>query len=145
MTDEEFEQKVEAIRRKHSAIVPATLQFEVEAGWLSLIEDAVDAMVRFLEAWGWAEVVRIRQIKQKLGGLRIYARPDHDVDWPDAVAEGLISIRYEFEARSRKICEICSEPGEVREVRFYLQCLCEHHAQRRSEWAAAGWPDVDWR
>lgn len=145
MTDEEFAEQVDAIRRKHAAIVPPDLPFLVDAGWLNVIDQALSAIEGFLRAEGWIEVARVRQIKEKFGGLRIYVRPDHEVDWPDEIAQGVLKIRDEFEGRSKHICEICGDPGEIRVIRHYHQCLCEHHALRRSEWAAAGSPDVDWR
>lgn len=145
MTDKEFEERVEEIRRKHAAIVPAAMLFAVEPGWLSLIDDALGRMENYLRSEGWIDAVKVRQIKEKFGSLRIYARPDHDVDWPDKVAEGLGKIRLEIEDRSTHICEICGAPGEIQVIDHYHQCLCETHAARRKEWVAAGRPDADWR
>ena len=145
MTDDEFDQAAEGIRRKYAALVPPNMPFEVEGGWLPLIDEGLGKMEDFLGAEGWLGVITVRQIKEKFGALRVYARPDHHSDWPDNVAEGIMRIRGEILARSAHICEMCGRPGEIRVIQHYHQCLCEEHAAKRQQWADAGWPDVDWR
>jgi hypothetical protein len=119
MTDKEFEERVEEIRRKHAAIVPADMLFAVEPGWLDLIDEALGRMENYLKSQGWIAEVQVRQIKEKFGSLRIYARPDYGADWPDKVAEGLGKIRLEMEGLSAHICEICGAPGEIKVIDHY--------------------------
>jgi len=81
-------------------------------GWMTLIETLVTA----LDALPGGEVLRVRQTKAKLGGLRFrLARPEisgdgdsQEEDPTMAAAQELITVA---ESSSEAICMVCGEPG----------------------------------
>lgn len=145
MTEDEFHQRVAEIRERHSSVVPRDMRFEVDAGWLPLIDETLGRLGDFLKLEGAIGIVRVRQVKEKLGALRIYARPDHGRSWPDSTSRGTRAILFEAQDRSALLCEVCGHPGQIEIIDYYHQCLCPRHASRKREWAVAGKPDVDWR
>ncbi|MEF3134581.1 hypothetical protein OS035_24300 [Rhizobium sp. 268] len=92
-----------------------------EIGWLPLI----DAALTELDAFGVPYAVR--QIKQKLGDLRLYIfspeelSEDDQRQWTD-----IIDLA---EARSRYVCEVCGKPGKLRRWDpGPLKTVCDEHA-----------------
>jgi len=110
-----------------------------------LIDETLGRLEDFLRLEGALGIVTVRQIKEKFGVLRIYARPDHGRSWPDSTSSGTYAILMEAQERSSHEREICGEPGEITVINDYHQCLCTNHASRRRDWVAAGRPDIDWR
>lgn len=80
------------LRAAHPAML-ADLEygFEHGDGWFRV----VSRLCELLEPYG----VRLTQVKQKLGLLRVYTDSDHDDEIRDIVADA--------ERRSRHICETC--------------------------------------
>ena len=81
--------------------------FECGAGWRDLIVWALDRMVAA------DPNLRIHQIKQKFGSLRINPQSSVDEVW---------RLSSEAEARSLHTCELCGQPGAVREGRYVTRC-----------------------
>lgn len=144
MKEDEFQQCVDEIRKRHFAIVLSDLRFEVEAGWLPLIDETLGRLEDLLRREGTTRI-RVRQVKEKFGQLRIYARPDHGIALPDTTSRGVLKILREAAVKSEQVCEICGEPGEIDVIDHYHQTLCPRHASKRRNWVVAGRPDVDWR
>lgn len=144
MKTEEFQQRVEEIRNRHSALVPFDMRFAVEAGWLPLIDETLGRLEELLRAEGELENSGVRQIKEKFGALRIYVRPHHG-SWPDSTSRGTLAIVAEAQKRSAEQCEICGRTGQIEVIDHYHQTLCMEHASKWREWVAMGRPDVDWR
>lgn len=88
----------------------------VGEGWSSLVNEAFDMLTNVLGD------VRVIQVKEKFGGLRIYT---------DVYVENIESIITDIERRSFSICEQCGQFGELRSGGWY-QTLCEEHANGRS-------------
>lgn len=89
----------------------------VGPGWAHLVK----VVVRQAEK----ENVRIRQVKEKWGGLRIYTDPG------PAYLEGMIATA---ETRSHKICEFCGAPGHQVSLRGWLKTACDTcHKKRLTE------------
>jgi len=59
----------------------------------------------------------ILQVKEKFGGLRIYVSGAHD-----AIRQRLEAAKME----STRSCEICGQPGALRESRW-IKILCDEH------------------
>ena len=74
----------------------------VGPGWGGLVEEAYEAL---------PDGATIAQIKEKFGGLRVYAYPS---------VEAITAI----EARSETVCEDCGAPGKLRE-RWWIRTLCD--------------------
>ncbi|MGN8152496.1 hypothetical protein ACTJK5_09505 [Agrobacterium sp. 22094] len=100
-----------------------------EVGWLALIDRALTE----LDAFGTS--YEVRQIKEKMGDLRLYIWPPDDLSadeqqrWRDIVDTA--------EARSRYVCETCGRPGRLRKRPhgWYLTA-CEEHADSARGYAA---------
>lgn len=86
----------------------------VGVGWASLIHEIFD----FIEQ-NKITNVRIIQVKEKYGGLRIYTDFIHDV---------LDKKIQDAEVHSFTICEECGAPGQLRGGSWY-NTLCEAHGK----------------
>ena len=82
----------------------------VGPGWSNLIDEAFDKLEKFPDAY-------ISTIKEKYGTLRIYV---YGVD------EATLDFIDEIEERSGTICEVCGEPGELRDG-GWIVCRCDKH------------------
>jgi hypothetical protein len=111
-----------ALREKYPRLIPERFGFECDDGWLGIIDDFLAVVDRELPASG---TFRLRQVKEKLGGLRIY----FDVS-PDTPAEAHAAIDDAYDrasARSYKICEICGARGRFSNRQGFLTVVCEEH------------------
>ena len=85
--------------------------FGVKEGWFQLIKD----LIVDLNKMGWDK--QVTQVKEKFGGLRFYINS----------GEPEIHQRIlQAEKDSYKICEVCGEPGRVRNNGWYMT-LCYSH------------------
>lgn len=89
--------------------------YNIHRGWQPLIETAELAA----RAYG----VEINQIKEKFGALRIYFSPEN---------KNMSALVNQLECLSAFICEMCGEPGELRDGGWQLT-LCNHHHDIREE------------
>ena len=82
----------------------------VNKGWASLIE----------EAWAFLETqgdVRVFQVKEKFGGLRIYS---------NATSNAATKFLDALENKSSTICEECGAPGKLSGSGWW-RALCPAH------------------
>lgn len=110
------------LKAKYPRLLPTTFMFECHEGWLSILDRYFDVVDRELSP---TEIYELRQVKEKLGGLRIY---DHGV-----VTSSSVPIRNAHalaEARSFYTCEYCGKRGVWSNRRGYLTTVCEDHAVR---------------
>jgi hypothetical protein len=70
-----------------------------------------------------AELPKIRQVKEKFGGLRFY------YDGGDDKLYGAVMMA---EAMASKTCEVCGRPGE-RRGGDWIQTLCDTHYNQQQE------------
>jgi hypothetical protein len=85
-------------------------------GWRKLIEQ-LDRDIRAL-----SPDYRPAQVKEKFGGLRFY------IDTlPGVKYETVSPLIREAEQKSYEICEVCGEPGRLRERRGWMKTLCDKH------------------
>jgi hypothetical protein len=92
---------------------------ECREGWNQLIDDLCTELDnRFVQ-------VKVRQIKEKFGGLRFYVDllPD-----PYEVTDAAQKVIWEYEDKSYHVCEVCGEPGKLHAKGWY-QTLCDKHLQ----------------
>jgi len=91
--------------------------FECDKGWHPMIIELLDKIQDMVNNNPEEYLdLRIMQIKEKFGGLRVYT------NFYDEDIELLLS---EYEEKSNTICEICGRPGELRENHFWLKTLCD--------------------
>lgn len=95
----------------------ALFGFEIGDGWYKPLASAFDRLQERLEAGAF---VRLTQVKEKYGTLRIYVSTNDDTC--DEIAD-------EAEDRSSKICELCGEPGCLVRRSGWYSTLCPTHSK----------------
>lgn len=103
---------------------PGHTVFECEIGWAGLLGDLFDAVAGHVRDDNGT--VRIGQIKEKYGTLRVYWTAFVASDVDDRI-EKLIDVA---EMRSAIECEICGNPARLRGNRW-VQTLCDLHAKAK--------------
>lgn len=84
--------------------------FECAEGWYPLLQELMTKLV----ALGWDR--QATQIKEKFGGLRIYA---------NGLTEEMDDLVCEYAYMSREVCEDCGEPGHWTRQRYWIRTLCD--------------------
>lgn len=93
----------------------------VGKGWASLIHHVFDTLQTI------KGTVKIIQVKEKWGGLRIYT---------DVYNNELENIIIDVGKKSFYMCEVCGQEGTLRTDRFYHRTLCDtHHEEHKREHA----------
>jgi hypothetical protein len=96
--------------------------WECREGWYPIIEEALDKMEKTIEKMPKKEQkvfkssFEILQIKEKLGGLRIYI---------NMYSDEIIEIIREAEEKAEETCETCGNPGKLREFHHWLFTNCD--------------------
>ena len=107
--------------------VPA--RSDLDPGWVELVRRAlrrIDAMLTDDQA----QLVNVRQAKEKWGELRLYVF-GFDLDEPTRAR--IAGAVEEARAESLMTCARCGQPGELRTDFPYVQTLCDAHAAERGE------------
>lgn len=93
-------------------------------GWQSIIWRLHLDLEEIIPGYG------VRQIKEKMGGLRYY------ITVPPNVTEDAFHRAYarinEAEQEAWRTCEVCGRPGTTRGG-WWLKTLCEEHETERQE------------
>lgn len=87
---------------------------DAPTGWLQIIADLHNELVQQDPEY------RINQIKEKFGGLRFYYSPGREQGKYGYLHE----LMEKYEALSYKTCQICAEPGAMREINGWYATLC---------------------
>ena len=122
MTDEDFEKfldEIGGLENGYRTDMPRIKEagfFSIGNGWYGLVKDLIEKAI----AAGWDR--QICQVKEKFGGLRFYINGAPDEVW---------SLINEAENMSYEICEVCGEPGELRQTGWYIT-LCDKHNEERN-------------
>ena len=85
-------------------------KLSVGPGWGKLLDEVYDRLEKFPDAY-------VAEVKEKWGTLRIYV---YGVD------EDTLEFIDEIEERSGTICEVCGEPGKLRDG-GWIVCRCDKH------------------
>lgn len=99
----------------------------VGEGWLPIIENLIEALDKQFPGWACT------QIKEKFGFLNFYAAPP-----ANSPSEKFWSLIQEAEAKSKTTCEVCGQPGAVRNRKVsgsgwaWIKTLCKAHAKERN-------------
>ena len=83
----------------------------VGKGWASLVNRVFDKLETIKGS------IKIVQVKEKWGGLRIYT---------DYSNKELDKVIYDAEKESLEICEVCGQPGKLRGKTWYYTSCDEH-------------------
>ncbi len=113
-------------------------------GWWPLVEEYCQKSQDLLREHHEISAWYIRQIKEKLGSLRIYIRAsaerlnvgwysETDLDPPHAttVQELLSDLRRQITEQANRTCEECGDPGRLRVLNGWYRTCCDRHYQ---EW-----------
>ncbi|AYM66198.1 hypothetical protein G6L68_25270 [Agrobacterium fabrum] len=110
------------LRAKYPRLIPEVFGFECFDGWLQLLDDFFSVVDRELPE---GATFRLLQVKEKLGGLRIYFRLDDDID--DEISQRIHDAYDRAAARSYRTCEICGKRGRFSKRGGLLTVVCEEH------------------
>ncbi len=108
-------------------------------GWRPLVEEYCEKSQALLREHGEIGRWYIRQVKEKMGELRIYVRPsayerlDIDPPQPTLVTELLSDLRSEIVERANITCEECGNVGGLRVINGWYRTCCDQHFH---EWQA---------
>jgi hypothetical protein len=102
--------------------------WECDKGWHPIIEEALDKIEDIInkmpmqDKLDFQEHFEILQVKEKLGGLRIYINMH-----PDEI----IKVIEEAQEKALQTCEICGKPGKMREIHWWYKTTCESCYNKR--------------
>lgn len=124
--DKERERWEQEIKQRYPSLLSKLSYFETDKGWNKILEDMIEEIYRreqFILANSLQEKyepVRIIQIKQKFGGLRVY----YDGGQNDS---GISSIVMHTEQLADLTCEVCGtiETVNKRYIRGWVSTLCD--------------------
>lgn len=104
--------------------------FTCEDGWEPLIREVSEK----LEPLCIGNNNRAGQVKQKFGGLRIYMDYDENISVEDR--NKIFEITVDAQTKSWEICELCGNPGELRNVKHYVSVKCDDcfKLPRKNHW-----------
>jgi hypothetical protein len=104
------------------------LAFGVECGpgWFPFIEEMLGKLVDL-----HCEGLKLDQIKEKFGTLRVYYHMEGEYDETiEDIEKKIDAIINEYEDISAKTCDVCGQPGKINES-GWLACRCEEHTGKR--------------
>ncbi len=125
---------------------------DVGDGWYQLIRDMCGEIVAVYEAKGAAVDLVVDQVKEKYGTLCFYYHHHKDQNTPIHASDGLpvgssprlppgasdlrqkvARIVDKYEEKSAHVCELCGEPGSLREDLDWMLTLCDAHYRARKQ------------
>ncbi|MHA2220235.1 MAG: hypothetical protein ACXACY_30520 [Candidatus Hodarchaeales archaeon] len=92
-------------------MLPLSFGIECGNGWFDLINKLFKELAK-------DETMRLSQVKEKFGGLRVYTY---------LYTEESGKLIDEAEKKSFRICELCGEKGRPRNT-MWIKTLCKKHA-----------------
>lgn len=95
--------------------------YECGLGWHKIIDEALDAIKEYGEINPPFDKVKVLQVKQKFGGLRIYLS-----DYNDYI-NGVIRMA---ERMCLQTCESCGRKGALNHRGSYVATLCRNCAEK---------------
>lgn len=140
-TDEEYEREWAERQRQYiemKADFPdlITTGFSCNVGWFPILREFFLTVNDVLKDNPDREFTLL-QVKEKLGGLRIYYRllPFE----ADVVGNRIHAAYRAAEGRAAVTCDVCGRPGVYRSRKGFLLTRCEDHADggiavKREEW-----------
>ncbi|MGO7674851.1 hypothetical protein ACC685_33350 [Rhizobium ruizarguesonis] len=110
---------LDALKSKHSAIIPADFKFGVLDGWTDLLDrffTSISPLALAADS-GW----RLDEVREKSGMLRIVC------DYADPWNEDFLHPKLLAGFRSRVTCEVCGRAGFIRSTGWRAS-RCDEHA-----------------
>lgn len=91
------------------------ISFDVAEGWAQMVRTLFRLIQFRCDHVGGCPQVVVKQVKEKLGGLRVYVSGGDDFIW------GMIAFA---EAMSEMTCIFCGNPGHRRQT-FWIHPACD--------------------
>jgi hypothetical protein len=109
----------EKLKAKYPELFDQCYEFSIGQGWMPIVETLVETISGNLKYWELVEkkplpLVKIKQIKERLGGLRFYGD-----NITDEMSEWILFAQL----LSSKICEDCGDRSTV-VTKGYIRNLC---------------------
>ncbi len=117
----------------------ATCFDELPDGWRDLVR-ALFAGLAAVMAGAPGGRLRILQVKEKFGGLRVYRGPAEGTVLTDAHWAAIAALAAAAEARSFETCDACGAPGRLRVRAGWYATRCDAHAGAGSRILPGGPP-----
>lgn len=117
----------DTMREKYPKMYDESYDLYVGPGWHKLIAE-LSHLIQSRIDWSVKTghiipQVKVRQVKEKFGGLRFY------YDGGDDVIDGMVTMA---EAVADFTCEECGKPGRYRDG-GWIKTLCDEHAAERQQ------------
>ncbi|NKJ72668.1 hypothetical protein GFL38_10370 [Rhizobium leguminosarum bv. viciae] len=114
----------EELKAKYPRLLRPDFPFMCREGWLGILDAYFEVVDREMPQ---DAVYEVRQIKEKLGALRIY---DSSYGERLSSVKAVTDAHALAEARSFYVCEYCGKRGVWSNRRGYLTTVCDDHAVR---------------
>lgn len=115
----------ERIRDTYPDLV-AGVGFQCDAGWFPIIERYLVKVRALLDAHP-GSTYELRQVREKMGGLRLYAGAS------EAIHEAVFAAYRAAEREADHTCEICGEPGRLVQIDRLYATRCQAHDEGGKE------------
>mgnify|MGYP007079332971 FL=1 len=120
------------IRSRYPDLVQGHL-FSCHQGWFGILERLFGEIEHILKD-GDPSRFQLRQVKEKLGGLRVYWRygslektADGESVRDTDIRDRIMLAVFSAEARSERTCEVCGKPGHMRVQSGWYATRCDEH------------------
>lgn len=126
---------------------PIAYGIQCDDGWFDLIDELL-SKIKELDP---ENTVKVVQIKEKFGGLRVYTMGALalDIFGLDKIELGserlsILNLTTEYEKKSLSICEVCGKSGKLRKTKGgYYKTVCdEHKVLRRNGYEPIHFMDI---
>jgi hypothetical protein len=121
---------------RHPELFRGAAHPEVDDGWADLIDRLVERIANAAKAG--QSPVRIVQVKEKYGTLRLYTDRIDD----DATAAAVNEAIALATARSACTCEVCGAEGRLHDRGGFLATACDEHAKGVAVEVRPGWENI---
>lgn len=125
----EPEKLYKGLALRFGGLLRKNIEFACGEGWAAILERLFLDLEKVIPvAIDWHAV----QIKEKMGGLRVY----YDIkprDVPDDLRWAIYRLVSLAEARSYDTCEQCGRPGLLRNRTGFFFVSCDRHADEEGE------------
>ena len=88
---------------------------ECGKGWYPLLEPICEYILKYNSGKDDSECIEFTQVKEKWGFLHIYT---------SRTTEELRELISDAEQKSKTICEVCGNPGNLKKVNGWYRTMC---------------------
>lgn len=115
---------VDTLRDKYPFV--KDIYFECGDGWYWILDFAFRCILNYEKhrSYEGYHPVKIVQVKEKFGSLRIYRVGGDDY---------IVGIIDFAESLSAKFCEVCGEKGKLTKKKYWLKTLCDNHREKDND------------